>query len=131
MFYEQLKRICASKGTTPTAVVRKIGISSGNVTSWKNGSSPKSETLQLLANELGVPIAAFFDVRTEPSVPDFSAEEIELVEVYRKLDKSGQRRLFGRAYELLDALGASHAGDTLTPPDANLAVTVIDSRIKK
>ncbi len=58
-------------------------------------------------------------------------ELIELNEAYIGLPKSGKRQLMGKAYELLDAQSAPRTGDELTPPDANMAVTVIDSRIKK
>ncbi len=54
MFYEQLKKACKEKGTGITALIRKLQISSGNAASWKSGVIPKSDTIDLLAKELGV-----------------------------------------------------------------------------
>ena len=132
MFYAHLKAICTKQNTTPTAVVKKLGLSTGKVTAWKNGSIPKIETLKKLAETLSVPVCAFFGgEECDKTASPFQEDALELIGVYQKLRKSGKRQLIGKAYELLDAQDASHMGDTLTPPDTNLAVTVIDSRIKK
>lgn len=133
MFFDHLKQLCADRGTTPTALARKVGISTSNVTSWKNGASPKLDMVERLADALQVPVSALCESQPEPTspAPSFSAEEMELVEVYRKLDNSGQRRLFGKAYELLDAQEAPKAGEELSPPDISVATAVHNSGIKK
>ena len=76
MFFEQLKRICALNGTTPTSIVKKLGLSSSNVTSWKNGASPKTDVLEKLAQELNVPVSAFFDSNA-PSQQQLQPDEAE------------------------------------------------------
>ena len=128
MFFDQLKRLCTQRGTTPTALVRKVGFSTATVTSWKNGASPKLDMVERLAEALQVPVSALCESQPEPTspAPSFSAEEMELVEVYRKLDNSGQRRLFGKAYELLDAQAPQstgnvflHARETRTEGEGN------------
>ena len=54
MFYEQFKKLCEQKGTTPTAFVRDIlKISTSKVTAWKNGSIPKIGILQDIAKYFG------------------------------------------------------------------------------
>lgn len=134
MFFEQLKLLCAEKGTTPTALVKKVGFSSATVTSWKNGASPKLDMVEQLADALQVPVTAFFGDRRqiEAEAPIFSAEEIELIDVYRKLDKPGQRRLFGKAYELLDSQNGMNTGDeAISPPNIDLVASLSDSRVKK
>lgn len=130
MFFEQLKLICALRGTTPTRVVRKIGLSSGNVTSWKNGASPKQDILQKLADELDVPVAAFFDAGYSDK-QQLEADEYEILEVYRKLVQSGKRQLMGKAYELLDSQNNPPAEAEATPPDIDMVAPVLDRRIKK
>lgn len=126
MFFEQLKLICKLRGTTPTNVVRKIGLSSGNVTSWKNGASPKQDILKKLALELDVPVSAFFDgVPTEQS-----EDEKELLDVYRQLSKSGKRQLIGKAYELLDNQSNPQSAADATPPDIDLVTSILDGRVK-
>ena len=49
MFYERLNELCKENGTTITALSKKLGLSSGNVTNWKNGRNPKTENALKLA----------------------------------------------------------------------------------
>ncbi|MDD6642722.1 MAG: helix-turn-helix transcriptional regulator [Firmicutes bacterium] len=130
MFFEQLKRICALNGTTPTSIVKKLGLSSSNVTSWKNGASPKTDVLEKLAQELNVPVSAFFDSNA-PSQQQLQPDEAELLEVYQKLAKSGKRQLMGRAYELLDGQAAPQAEAGTTPPDIDMVAPIMERGLKK
>lgn len=57
MFYEILKSLCDSSGTTVTAVLKKLNISTSKGTAWKNGSVPNGEILSR--------IASFFNVSTD------------------------------------------------------------------
>ena len=61
MFYAQLELLCAGKGTTPSALALSVGMSKANVTNWRNGASPKLDTLEKLADALGVPVAALLE----------------------------------------------------------------------
>lgn len=54
MFYENLKRLCEERGTTPTAVAKAIGISTSMTANWKKGGMPRGDTLQKLADYFGV-----------------------------------------------------------------------------
>jgi transcriptional regulator with XRE-family HTH domain len=56
MFYERLKELCKKRGTSVTAMSKKLGLSSGNVTNWKNGRNPKTEIIIKIANYLGVSV---------------------------------------------------------------------------
>lgn len=50
MFWENFVKLCTEKNTYPNPVAAKLGISSGAVTKWKNGSTPNSVSLQKIAN---------------------------------------------------------------------------------
>ena len=128
MYYERLSKICKQCGTTPTALLKKLGLSTSKVTAWKNGALPKMNTMQLIAKELKVPISTFFDEEVPKPLPE---DELELLDIYRQLAKSGRRQLIGKAYELLDAQAAPKAGEELSPPDISVATAVHNSRIKK
>lgn len=66
MFYQNLKRLCDERHTTPSAVVREIGLSNSTATSWKkNHSIPKQETLDKLAKILDCNISDFFKTDRE------------------------------------------------------------------
>lgn len=54
MFYETLKELCDKKNTTPSAVCVALNISKSNATEWKNGRSPKLDTVIRIAEHLGV-----------------------------------------------------------------------------
>lgn len=54
MFYERLKELCKQKGTTVTTVVKELGMSTGNISKWKNGNKPKADSVSALAEYLGV-----------------------------------------------------------------------------
>lgn len=54
LFYKTLKEVCYKKKTSPSAVCRALGMSKSNVTQWKNGRSPKLETVMQIAEYLGV-----------------------------------------------------------------------------
>lgn len=56
MFYENLKALCKAKGTTLSKVMQEIGLSSGNLSKWKSGGMPRSDTLSKIADCLNVSV---------------------------------------------------------------------------
>lgn len=61
MFFENFARICKEKGTSPTVVVSKLGMSKNTASYWKkNGNLPNDEQLQEMANILNCDVADFF-----------------------------------------------------------------------
>ena len=56
MFWKNLIFLCNKKNTTPTNVVKELGIAVGSVTKWKNGVVPRSTTLQKIADYFGVTV---------------------------------------------------------------------------
>lgn len=56
-FWERFVYACKQKNTTPTGVVRELGLSTGSPTSWKRGAEPEMSTIALLASHLNVSMA--------------------------------------------------------------------------
>lgn len=54
MFYDNLRAICAEKGTTVTTVLKELHMSTGSTGKWKEGSIPKIDTVMQLAEHLDV-----------------------------------------------------------------------------
>ena len=54
MFYERLCQLCNENGITITGLVVHLGISKSNVTNWKCGKVPKSDTVKRIADYFGV-----------------------------------------------------------------------------
>lgn len=103
MFYENFKRLCSERGTTPTAVAKAMGISTSMTANWKRGGVPRSDTLQKVADYFGVStsyllgnvpldLQRFAEKEKEPTVTvdpkllslidSMSAEELEDLERY-------------------------------------------------
>lgn len=71
MFYERLKILCDEKGITITNLVAELNMSSGNLSKWKRGKTPKSDTVKVLAN--------YFDVSSDYLLGVDSLKEKSLV----------------------------------------------------
>lgn len=54
MFYNNVKDLCALNRTNITQLAKDLGLSTSMPTKWKNGSVPKSDTVQKIADHFGV-----------------------------------------------------------------------------
>lgn len=68
LFFENLKKICAQRGTTPSAVAKEIGLSSAAPTYWKRGAIPKSDTVQKIADYFGISVDDLLTEETRPRI---------------------------------------------------------------
>ena len=57
MFWQRLYDLCKENNTSPTQVVKELGIAQGMVTKWKNGTEPNAKAL--------LKISKHFDVSTD------------------------------------------------------------------
>ena len=64
MFYENFKRLCSERNTTPTAVAKAMGISTSMTANWKKGGMPRGDTLQKVADYFGVSTDSLLGVET-------------------------------------------------------------------
>lgn len=67
MIYDQIIKICEINNTKPTPVLRSLGLSSGSLKSWKNGSGVNSDTLKALADYFDVPVDYFLLKKIPPT----------------------------------------------------------------
>lgn len=93
-FYERYENLCSERGMKPqNPEMQKIcGVTSGSISGWKSGSSPKIEVLCRLAT--------YFDVSTDyllglsevrkPKIFVLSEEERLLIEAYRTSNVQGR-----------------------------------------
>ena len=72
MFWDNFCELCKAKGMSPNAVAKEIGISSGAVTSWKQGRLPRWQTLEEIATYFGVSTG---DLLGKEKSPSAKAEE--------------------------------------------------------
>lgn len=72
MFYQKLLSLCSERGIRITSLISELHISSGNLSKWKAGNNPKSDTL--------LKIADYFNVTTDYLLG--KEEESERTEVF-------------------------------------------------
>lgn len=102
-FAENFKRICNDRGTTPTAVLKELGVATSKVTMWNNGSLPKQDMLVRLAQHLGCSVMDFFadDDTIHPMTTEdtLDEDEKELVRIFRSLDRRSKHEFMSTAYD--------------------------------
>lgn len=83
MIYNQFIKLCEINNTKPTPVLRSLGLSSGSLKSWKNGSGLNSDTLKALADYFDVPVEYFFAEKDSPDLLNISTTSYkEAMNVY-------------------------------------------------
>lgn len=106
-FAENFNRICAIRGTTPTALLKQMGVATNKVTMWNNGSLPKQEMLIRLAQELNCSVMDFFaddettlTPRHDISNVEFALDDDErdIIRLFRMLDRKEKHEFMAKAY---------------------------------
>lgn len=83
MFWKNFYNLCQKANKSPNAVAKELGISSGAVTSWKNGKTPHHGTLIKIAQFFGVSTDFLLGVTPEPNAspplvkPDTAGTPVE------------------------------------------------------
>lgn len=98
MNYALFERLCGEKGTNPTALARKLGLSKGNTSNWKNGGNPSVDILCKLADELDCTADSLLGREENHvtsswslvSIPELSEVEEMLVSDFRSLTDQGR-----------------------------------------
>lgn len=74
MFWDRFVSLCAKRSTTPNAVANELGLSSGSVTAWKNGATPRATTIKKIADYFGVSITFFVGETDDPAQKNPAAQ---------------------------------------------------------
>ncbi len=104
MWYEQFDRLCDENGTTPTAFVTNVlGLSSSKVTAWKQGTIPKIEILQQIADYFRVTVGFLFDGKEKSPKSELSDLERELLEKFNRLEDVDKGRILDRIETIFES----------------------------
>ncbi len=76
MFWNNYVNLCISKGKKPNPVAKELKISSGTVTSWKNGSIPQAATLQKIADYFEVSVDYLLGKEEQKEKPTTESDEL-------------------------------------------------------
>lgn len=100
-FSENIKRICAERGTNLTAVIKKVKGSSSFVTAINKGSLPKETELVELARELNCSVMDFFADEEDlaPLAEPKNEDEQDLLNIYRRLSRRDKHEFMAMVYE--------------------------------
>ena len=77
-FWKALQALCKERGTTPTAVAKELGFSTGSPTGWKRGAVPSMTTIGKIALYFGVGMERFYglaETEKAPTEPAGATEE--------------------------------------------------------
>ena len=100
-FYDRLDKECKKNKTTVTGLLKTLGLSTNNVTRWKEGKSSSFDVIPLLAEELKV--STDFLLLGKETIDDLSTTEKELLNSFRKLSTNDQQRIIGRCEEMVSS----------------------------
>lgn len=103
MFYDNLKTVCDEKGLKITPIVNECGGAKGSISNWKKGASPNSEIVARLAVRLNVSTDLLIFGQEKSSLTNqLTADEQELIDVFKKLSPKSQGQVKERAIVLLE-----------------------------
>jgi transcriptional regulator with XRE-family HTH domain len=113
-FAENINRICREQGTTLTALVKKLGLSTSKVSYWNGGSLPKEDVMLLLAKELKCSVMDFFadesDLEQQSMIDSLDDDEKEIVRIFRSFDRRAKHEFMALVYDFDKRMEL--AGDT-------------------
>lgn len=102
MDYNIFSALCAEKGTSPTALALKLGLSKGNTSSWKKGGNPSVEILIRLADELNCTADLLLGRANNTISNKLPIDEQELLDTYRHLSERDKGKVAERAQTLYE-----------------------------
>lgn len=95
---ENIKKVCELKGIKQIDIADFMGISQGSVSNWMKGiNSIDIENLAKLCSFLGITLNQVYGVDPITSESLLSAQESELLGIFRSLNKNGKTMLIGTA----------------------------------
>jgi len=114
-FHENLKRIANEKGTSPTAVLKEMGVTTSKLAAWNRGALPKEEMMVRLAGALGCSVMDFFwdesDDRSKEEIVGKDDDERDMLEIFRSLDRREKHDFMSMVYEFERRREIARGGD--------------------
>lgn len=101
VYYDNFLFLCGYAGVTPTALLRSLGLSTGLLGKWKNGSIPNSETARRVADALGVTMEQLLDGKNTPATSEDDGLDAEMKRILPNLSEDQKGLLFAMMQEML------------------------------
>ena len=100
MFWDNFVALCNENDTKPNPVAKQLGLSSGSVTSWKNGKVPHHSTLLKIADYFNVSVDYLLTGQKETPTAESDERKTELMKLFSLLDDAGQDALIAIAQQM-------------------------------
>jgi transcriptional regulator with XRE-family HTH domain len=100
MFNNVLFNSTNENDTKPNPVAKELGLSSGSVTSWKNGKVPHYSTLLKIADYFNVSVDYLLTGQKETPIAESDERKKELMKLFNLLDDAGQDALIAIAQQM-------------------------------
>ena len=75
MFYDRLVELCKNENKKITPVIRELGLSTGGIARWRNGSIPDGNTLYKIADYFNVSVDYLLGKTDKKEKPSAKSEE--------------------------------------------------------
>ena len=110
MNYSLFEKLCKKNNTNPTALSKKLGLSKGNTSNWKNGGNPSVDILCKIADELNCTTDALLG-REDNQTTTLTNDEQELLENYRQLTDADKNEASKSVKGLADGITSETNGN--------------------
>ena len=100
MFWENFILLCNKKGESPNSIAKKIGISSGTITNWKNGVQPRPSSVKKLSEYFGVAVDYLLGKEKSPTEED--EQMSEFAKLFPQLSEDEQRLVIAQMKGIID-----------------------------
>lgn len=86
MFWEKYNDLCIKNGESANGVAKKLGVSSGTVTGWKQGRTPRGAIVVKISEYFNVPVDYLLNgAQIKPDVIDISLCDKETADIIKKV----------------------------------------------
>lgn len=116
-FWENYSNLCTKIEKSPNAVAKDLGIASGSVTAWKNGTVPHTSTLNKIAEYFGVTAGYLLGYEKSPAGAELSEKHQRLITAYDNSEpviRSTVDRLLGIEEKIYTVKVAARNGGAVT-----------------
>ena len=119
MFYEKLQVLCQERGIPPSALAKELGLSTGNLSKWKNGRRPRADTARKIAAYLNVSLDSLLqDAPPADPAPPLKLNDIQYAlyhETAGVSDETLNRILEFARFAKAEEIKRSQAADSPAP----------------
>ena len=110
MFWDNLMAECNRQGVKVTPLIKELGISSGNLSSWKRGGAVHSDTLIAISKRLGVSTDYLLTgerAAQTDAVSCVDRDEESLLTMYRRLSARQKGKVYSYVQGMYDSIELS------------------------